>query len=323
MGRRRRASRHHGVLVVDKKRGPTSHDVVGRLRRVFDTGAVGHAGTLDPMATGVLVVAVGEATKLVAHLTAADKEYEATVALGVATDTLDAEGREVRRADVPPLTREQAEAAARAFLGAGKQRPPKVSAIKVGGRPLHERVRRGEEVEVPERDVFVHSLEILAFRPDAIDLRVCADKGFYVRSLGRDLAEALGTVGHLSALRRLRSGHFDVSTAIDMARVEAAAAGDPDALRAVTGALVPMTEAWSGPTVVLDDAGCEDARHGRVVMPERCGPMAGEASTGDVVAMLDAQGELVALGELAEDDTLRVRRGFASTGGEAEGTFPA
>jgi tRNA pseudouridine55 synthase len=203
-----------------------------------------------------------------------------------------------------------------------------VSAIKVGGRPLHERVRRGEDVEVPERDVFVHELEILAVRPEgpgapSIDLRVRVDKGFYVRSLGRDLAEALGTVGHLSALRRIRSGSFDLTNAVSTSRVREAAGGDPMAKMQITGALLTLPEAWSGPKTTLDGDGLLDARNGRRVPPSRCGEIEGSAEAGDVVAMLDARGELVALGALEEDGSLKVRRGFASTGDDTEGRFSA
>ncbi len=311
------------MLVVDKERGPTSHDVVARLRKVFDTGAVGHAGTLDPMATGVLVVAVGEGTKLVAHMTAQDKEYEATIALGALTDTLDAEGEVVERAEVKRLTRAEVEAVAGRFVGAGMQVPPKVSAIKVDGRPLHERVRRGEDVEVPSREVLVHELEIRDVRPDAIDLRVRADKGFYVRSLARDLAEALGTVGHLSALRRLRSGRFDLAMALPMGRVLAAARGDESARDEVVAALLSLPRAWSGPRTTLDDDGREDARQGRRVVATRRGAIEPEAGAGDVVAMLDAGGAMIALGVVEEDGTLKVKRGFASTGPEPKGRFPA
>ncbi|MBW2464106.1 MAG: tRNA pseudouridine(55) synthase TruB [Deltaproteobacteria bacterium] len=297
---------------MDKLRGPTSHDVVARVRRAFDTGAVGHAGTLDPMATGVLVVAVGEGTKLVAYLTADDKEYEATLTLGAATDSLDADGKVVAEAPVPELSLDSVAEAAQTFVGAGKQLPPKFSAIKVGGRPLYDRARKGEEVEVPERDVFVHSLDVTRAEGDQVDFRVRAAKGFYVRSLGRDLAVALGTVGHLTALRRTASGRFDLAGAVPMAVVEAATGGDPVARAQLETALLPLTTAWSGPRATLDQEGVVDARHGRRVQPmhvlERT--PGGPESRGEVIALLDEAGEMVALAREDDAECLAIVRGF-------------
>jgi tRNA pseudouridine55 synthase len=204
-----------GVLVVDKPKGPTSHDVVARVRRALRTREVGHAGTLDPMATGVLVVAVGEATKLVPWLTAHDKSYRATLRLGVATHSLDAEGEIVEER---PVLWDDArlEAAVQAELARSEQVPPAVSAIKVDGVAAHARVRRGEALELPARPVVVRRLTLLALRrdPPELDLEIACGKGYYVRSLARDLSERLGTVGHLTALRRLSSGPFTLDDAV-------------------------------------------------------------------------------------------------------------
>jgi tRNA pseudouridine55 synthase len=215
-----------GVLVIDKPRGPTSHDVVRRLRRALGVRAIGHAGTLDPMATGVLVVAVGEATKLVPWLTAHDKGYEATVALGIETDTLDAEGAEVRRV-APSVALCEALAARdvetwpalRAALEDERARtlqtPPAYSAIRTGGERAHARARRGERLELAPRPVVVHRLRVVDASAEPPSLQVSLDvgKGYYVRALARDLAGALGTVGHLTALRRTRSGCFTLADA--------------------------------------------------------------------------------------------------------------
>jgi tRNA pseudouridine55 synthase len=313
--RRRRNADVHGVLAVDKPRGPTSHDVVARVRKALGTRAVGHAGTLDPMATGVLVVAVGEGTKLVRWLTADDKVYRATVALGAETDTLDADGEVVERAPVPPeLDRGRAAAVAARFVGTQRQRPPAFSAIKVDGRALHERARRGEEVEVPEREVTVRRLEILAVERDAdgarVELEVEAAKGFYVRSLGRDLARALGTRGHLTALRRLRSGAFGLEGAVSGALLERAAAGDEPAKAELRASLRPLAAACEGmPRVTLDARGVEDARHGR---PIRASAVALEEGA-EPVALLDPEGRLVAVGK-RERGRLRVVRGVRTRG---------
>lgn len=303
MGRRSKSS-VHGVLVVDKPRGPTSHDIVRVVRRALGTRAVGHAGTLDPMATGVLVVAIGEATKLVRWLTADDKEYAATIALGAETDTLDAEGQVVERAPVAGVDLARARAAASAFVGTYLQRPPVFSAIRVDGERLHEKARRGEAVEVPEREVTVHRLEIGAADDRAIELEVRCAKGFYVRSLGRDLARALGTRGHLVALRRTRSGPFEVADAVAFEDVERACTDE--GLRATLRArLLTVVDACAAmPTVVLDDAGVADARHGRRVLAPGIPPAGVEA-----VALLDPEGSLVAVAR-SFGDYLAVVRGF-------------
>jgi len=299
----------HGVLVIDKPRGPTSHDVVARVRRALGTRAVGHAGTLDPMATGVLVVAVGEATKLVRWLTEDAKSYRATVALGVETDTLDAEGQAVERAPIPAsLTLERARAvASERFSGTITQRPPAFSAIKVGGRPLHERARRGEVVEVPEREVTVHRLEVLALEAGALELSMDVSKGFYVRSLARDLARALETRGHLSALRRTRSGSFELAGALEGARLWLAASGDEAAREEVRAALVSPAAACAGmERVVLDAEGVSNARHGRPIDAAHSG-----APLGAPLALFDESERLIAIG-VGRGSLIQVVRGLRS-----------
>lgn len=305
----------HGVLVIDKPRGPTSHDVVARVRRALGTRAVGHAGTLDPMATGVLVVAVGEATKLVRWLTEDAKSYRATVALGAETDTLDAEGRLVEQAPIPAgLTLERARAVvSERFVGAIMQRPPAFSAIKVGGRPLHERARRGEAVEVPEREVTVHRLEVLSLEGGALELSMDVSKGFYVRSLARDLARALETRGHLSALRRSRSGAFELAGALDGGRVWAAAGGDEVACEEVRAALIAPGAACAGMTrVVLDAVGVANARHGRPIAAPDAAPLEQTPNAAPLeqpIALFDEGGRLVAIGE-RRGSSIQVVRGL-------------
>lgn len=155
----------NGLLIVDKPTGCTSHDVVQRVRRALKQKSVGHAGTLDPLATGVLVVAVGEGTKLVSHLQADDKRYDVTIAMGAETDSLDADGATTATANVPPLDIAMVERAAQPFIGRHPQEAPKLSAIKVGGRPLHRRMRQGEDVEAPVREVELHQVQVRAVSP--------------------------------------------------------------------------------------------------------------------------------------------------------------
>src|SRR5262245_57285998 len=182
-----------GLLVVDKPKGPTSHDIVARARRLFSTRAVGHAGTLDPMATGVLVLLFGEALKLSAYLTLEEKTYVAKVSFGSTTDTLDADGKVTSSEPLAPSTldAERVEVALEAERARTSQVPPAVSSIKVGGERAHRLARRGETPSLEPRPVRVQRLSLLARNEDSLELEVTASKGYYVRSLARDLGEAL------------------------------------------------------------------------------------------------------------------------------------
>jgi tRNA pseudouridine55 synthase len=305
-----------GVLVIDKPRGPTSHDVVARLRRALATREVGHAGTLDPMATGVLVVAIGEATKLVPWLTAQDKVYEATLALGVETDTLDADGRETGRM---PLDAELLDALAgwaesgmaprlRAAMEAERARtaqiPPAFSAIKKDGVRAYSRARRGESVELAPRDVRVHRLEVVASsaQPPWLTVRVAADKGYYVRSLARDLGQALSTLGHLTSLRRLRSGCFTLDEAVPLDVPDGELAARVQPLAGAASRALPVAR--------LSEMGARDARHGRPLEALDL-----DAPEDGPCAWLGADGALVAVGERGEDGRGRVLRGFGQGAG--------
>ena len=202
-----------GLLVVDKPAGWTSHDVVGRCRRLAGTRKVGHAGTLDPMATGVLVLGVGRATRLLGHLALTDKAYDATVRLGATTVTDDAEGEVVERRDASGITDEALAAAMAALTGPLQQVPSAVSAVKVDGVRSYARVRAGEAVELAARSVVVSRFALRARRGDELDVTVECTSGTYVRALARDLGAALGVGGHLTALRRTRVGPFTLAAA--------------------------------------------------------------------------------------------------------------
>ncbi len=209
----------HGVLVVDKPKGITSFDVVREVRRALGEKKVGHTGTLDPMATGVLPVCVGDATKISQFILEATKAYDATVKLGAVTDTLDAEGKILETRPVPAITRELLESALQKFRGTIMQVPPMYSAIKVGGKRLYELARAGEEVERQPREVTVYDLQLRDFSADEVKLSVRSSKGFFVRSLAADIGEALGCGAHLNALRRTQSGPFVLAQAIPLAEV--------------------------------------------------------------------------------------------------------
>lgn len=202
-----------GILLIDKPAGPTSHDVVERVRTALGTRRVGHAGTLDPPASGLLVLGVGKALKLLEFMEGHDKEYEFTVLFGRATDTDDATGRTLREADASALARGAVESALARFRGEIDQVPPRYSAVKVGGKRLHEEARKGREVAAPARKVTVHLLELHAWEPPRAEMRLVCSKGTYVRAIARDLGEALGVGACVERLRRTVSGPFRVADA--------------------------------------------------------------------------------------------------------------
>jgi len=203
-----------GVALLDKPRGITSHDAVARLRRALGTRKVGHAGTLDPMATGLLILGVGTATRLLTHLVGLDKTYVATIRLGATTTSDDAEGETLRVADASGVTDSAIAAGVAGLTGDILQRPSAVSAIKVDGVRAYQRVRAGEEVELAARPVTIRAFDVLERRGAALDVRVECSSGTYVRALARDLGEALGVGGHLTALRRTAVGPFRVEDAV-------------------------------------------------------------------------------------------------------------
>ncbi len=213
-----------GVVVVDKPAGVTSHDVVAKLRRFFGTRKVGHAGTLDPMATGVLVAGIERGTKLLAHLVADEKIYSTTIRLGAATSTDDAEGEVLSETDASHISDAEIMEQVRALTGEIMQVPSKVSAIKIDGKRAHELVREGKEVEIPPRPVTIFSFDVSAIRREGafvdVDARVHCSSGTYIRSLARDMGAALGVGGHLTALRREASGPFTLAHARTLDELE-------------------------------------------------------------------------------------------------------
>jgi tRNA pseudouridine55 synthase len=268
----------HGYLVLDKPAGWTSFDVVARARRILGEKRIGHAGTLDPAATGVLPLAVGLATRTLEFLNDASKTYLAEVTFGVETDSHDIEGRVTRVAGASGLARIDVETALAGFLGPQEQIPPMHAAIKVGGQKLYELARRGEEVERAPRPVTFHVLELRAWEPPTATILVDSSKGTYIRSLARDLGEVVGTGAYLSNLVRLRSGPFDLCQAITVAELEnlpwpwawpevavhpdipiqewpALILDPPAALRWRQGSIISTTEEASGPIRAYDDKG--------------------------------------------------------------------
>lgn len=285
-----------GLLVVDKTPGWTSHDVVARCRRLLGTRKVGHAGTLDPMATGVLVLGVGRGTKLLTYLVGADKDYTAIVVLGASTVTDDAEGEVLARAEpaaVAALTRERLEAAVAALTGDVEQVPSAVSAIKVDGVRSYARVRGGEDVVLAARPVTVSAFHVLDVRPgkDAweVDVTVTVSSGTYVRALARDLGDALGVGGHLSSLRRTRVGGYAIDGAATLEDLAGPDGAVPSEVAVAT--LMPLADAARAvlPVWQPDDEQVGRLRHSQRLAADGSGVGA------EPTAAITADGVLVAV----------------------------
>jgi tRNA pseudouridine55 synthase len=297
-----------GVLVVDKPAGPTSFEVVQRVRRALGAERAGHAGTLDPAATGVLAVCVDDAVKLQQWLADGDKAYDATVAFGTATSTEDAEGEIVERGDPSRLDAATVAAALARFVGELEQVPPMYSAVRVGGRRLHEAARAGEELPRTPRRVTIHALELVGFEPAEGEgalarLAVRCGKGTYVRTLAADLGRAVGVPAHLAALRRTMASGFALGQATALEEVEALGRSDRAALRA---RLVSPAEALGFlPAVGVDAAEARALAQGKALRRE--------VPAGEVIRALGPGGALVALCAPAAGG-LRPVRVFVSPG---------
>lgn len=275
-----------GLVIVDKPAGMTSHDVVSRVRRLAGTRKVGHAGTLDPMATGVLVLGVGRATRLLGHLMLTQKAYDATIRLGQATTTDDAEGEVITESDAAHLDETMIADSLQRFVGEIEQTPTAVSAIKVDGKRAYQRVRDGEEVELAPRPVTVHELVAHRVRPGArcdLDVSLRCSSGTYVRAIARDLGDSLGVGGHLTALRRTAVGPFDLDVAHTLDEL------------AEHYRLLPMDQAArSGfPAHDLSEHHALDVRVGRKIEVELVG----------ITALFDPDGTFLALYEPAGGPT--------------------
>lgn len=304
MGRSRTA----GLMVVDKPAGMTSHDVVERVRNVLRE-RIGHAGTLDPQATGVLLLCIGGATRMARFLQGHDKVYEGTVRLGWATDTYDAQGQPVAEPqEVPPLRRADVEEALSRFVGETRQVPPVYSAKKVRGQPSYRRARRGEHVEPKPVTVRIESLELLALEEDEMQIRVHCGAGTYVRTLAHDLGDALGCPAHLAALRRIRSGSFGLDGAVTWEEVEEQSAGQ---LRERVLPVAEMVPEW--PAAVLDAEGAAAVANGGIVeagwiVERRAGLQApGARPVEGWVRLLDGDGRMLAAGEMVPGGLVQPR----------------
>jgi tRNA pseudouridine55 synthase len=291
-----------GILLLDKPAGISSNQALQRVRHLFRAEKAGHTGSLDPLATGLLPVCFGEATKIAGHLLGNAKAYETTARLGVTTDTDDADGLPLRERPLPVLDRARVEHELRAFEGRIRQRPPIYSALKQGGEPLYAKARRGEAIEVPEREVEVRSIELTGLSGQELSLRITCGSGTYVRSIVRDLGEALGCGAHVLSLRRLWVEPFTDPRMHGLDELRELAAGQGEA--AIDALLLPVEAGLSAwPVVDLDERQAAALGHGQPVRLDRLGH--------DLdVNVVDGQGRSLGLGRLEADGTLRARRLF-------------
>ncbi|MFO7976849.1 MAG: tRNA pseudouridine(55) synthase TruB [Candidatus Hydrogenedentota bacterium] len=247
----------NGVLLIDKPAGPTSHDVVQYIRRAAHIRKVGHTGTLDPAATGLLLLCLGRATRLSSFLIGADKEYEGMLRLGVVTSSHDLEGDVIEERPVPPLEEDDLKSVFAAFTGDILQKPPMVSAVKIGGERLYKRARRGEELERPPRRVHIHEFSLLSFNGRQATFRLRCSSGTYARVLCFDVGERLGCGGTLAALRRTAVGKHSVNDAAPLDVFDS-----PEVARE---RLLPIEKALSLPQVTLREHGRQPVTHGHSI----------------------------------------------------------
>lgn len=245
-----------GILVIDKQEGITSHDVVNSVRRVVLTRKVGHGGTLDPFATGVLVVGFNQGTKLLSFLQDEEKEYDATVTLGIETDTLDRDGRILREAPCPDISKLDMEKMLSFFVGKQNQLPPIYSAIKKGGVPLYKLARKGIDVEVFPREIEIYGITLRSIDIPDVSFTVRCSSGTYIRSLARDIGMKAGCGGYLKSLRRIRSGRFGIDKAISLDRLK-------EMRNRWSDAAIGLTDALSLPDIEIDPSRAEMIRMGR------------------------------------------------------------
>ena len=289
-----------GVLVVDKPSGPTSHDVVARVRRALRTKRIGHTGTLDPLATGVLPLVIGRATRLASLLSSDRKSYEAAVRLGCATASYDASERLAAGIAPPPapdVTPEQVEAELDRFRGTYLQAPPAYSAKKIGGVAAHRLARRDKPVQPASVTVTVHELSLVGMTDGLVRLRLTSSAGFYVRSLAHELGAALSCGGHLEALRRTAAGEFTIAQAVPLEVIETEG-------EAAGSRLIPLEQLLPAmPSVRLTERAASRVAHGNAVTLSECGDLVGGPS--GKVRLLDPAGRLLAIANGTPDGLLR------------------
>ncbi len=297
MSRRRSGRDIHGILLLDKPAGLSSNQALQRVRHLFQARKAGHTGSLDPFATGMLPICLGEASKTAAFMLEAGKSYHATACLGRATSTGDIEGEVVREQPLPVLERDQIETVLGRFSGPIAQVPPMYSALKHQGQPLYKLARQGLEVERKPRNVVIHRLELLRWEPPLLSFEVACSKGTYIRTLAEDICAGLGSCGHLQSLRRLAVEPFAADGLVSLEEVEQAAAQGRE-----LQLLLPLDAGLSAwPELHLDATAAERFRHGN--------PVAGNGGAG-MIRVFAGTGEIIGLGEIRPDGTVHPKRVF-------------
>lgn len=295
-GVRRETRNVDGLLILDKPSGQTSNKCLQQVKHLLRAAKAGHTGALDPLATGVLPLCFGEATKVSQFLLDSDKVYRAQIKLGITTTTGDSEGDVLSTTPVPALSTAQIAAVLAKFRGVITQQPSVYSALKQNGVPLYKLARAGKEIEPKFRDVTIHKLDLLAFAGDTLEIEVSCSKGTYVRTLAEDIGKALGTGAHITALRRLKAGPFALEGSLTMTEMEALAATG-----ALDGRLIPLDQAVANlPSVQLDAEQTRCLRQGKAV------PLADAVTVPDIRVYWGD--EFIGLGEIDAGGTLRAKR---------------
>ena len=301
MGRRHKGRNVSGIILLDKPLGITSNKALQIVKRLFNAAKAGHTGSLDPLATGLLPLCLGEATKVSGFLLDADKSYIATIKLGVKTSSADAEGEVLQTRPVEKYSNKQIKSAIEPFLGDIEQVPPMHSALKVDGQPLYKLAHQGQVIERKARSVHIFDIEVLRFEYDEIDIRVECSKGTYIRTLAEDIGEQLGCGAHLSALRRITSGPFDLEDSFTLAELEDVA---ETGFAELDNLLIPSEDAlddWE--TVTLSrDAAFYIAQGQAVQVPK--------APTSGLVRLFSEEKGFIGIGEILEDGRVKPHRLF-------------
>jgi len=302
MGRRNKKGRDiTGIIIIDKPTGRSSNHVLQQVKRLFDANKAGHTGSLDPLATGVLPVCLGEATKVSSYLLDADKQYHVTCQLGVVTDSGDSDGVVLSRSSIPEFTEQDVLDLLPKFTGELDQVPPMFSALKHQGQPLYKLARQGIEVERKSRRITIYDIKLLAITNDSFSLDVRCSKGTYIRTLVEDISHALGSAGHVTMLRRVAAAGYQQQQALT---IEQLIAISEQGLAALDAVLLPTEDAlpdW--PSISLSDYMVEAIRHGRSVKVEQCFESAN-------VKLFDPENFFIGLAEMSEDGTVQPKRVF-------------
>lgn len=282
-----------GLLLVDKPLGPTSHDVVAYLRRALGQKSVGHTGSLDPLASGLLVMCLGRATKISKYITHADKTYDARIMLGQRSRTFDAEGIDENESpgDVSAITEDMVRSALKSFIGKTNQTVPIYSAVKIDGKRLYKSARKGEEVLAPTREIVISKISLLSYEAPALSIVVDCESGVYIRSLANDIGEKLGCGAYLSDLRRTRVGSYSVEDGLTLADIK-----DPDAIELIKEKIISISDSLEMPSIAVSEVFAQRIKQGRTLTSSDIESIETPFEAGQDIAIRDSRGNALAVG---------------------------